>query len=113
MTMIKGITVYLHEYALTGTDILNNPVYEETTTAVDNVLVSPASEQEIVDTINLTGRKAVYTLALPKGTDVTVWNNAKVEFFDQTFRTIGMPVGGIEDLIPLDWNYKVRCEVYE
>jgi hypothetical protein len=36
-----------------------------------------------------------------------------VEFFGQRFRTIGFPTQGIEELIPLAWNKKVKVERYE
>lgn len=106
---IKGITVILHEQTVTGYNAFNEPVYMDKTTEVENVLVAPASEQEILDTINLTGRKAVYTLGIPKG-DTHDWCNTTVEFFGKPWRTIGEPIEGIEDLIPLSWNKKVRCE---
>lgn len=108
--VLKGITITLYEKTQTGADPFGNPVYTEDAVPVDNVLVSPASEQEIADTLNLTGRKAIYTLAIPKG-DTHDWTNVRVSFFGDTFRTIGMPVQGIDDMIPMEWNKKVRCEV--
>lgn len=106
---IHGITVTLHELTLDSYNAFNEAVYVPTLTSVDNVIVAPASEQEILDTINLTGRKAVYTLGIPKG-DTHVWTNTIVEFFGRKWRTIGEPIEGIEDMIPLAWNKKVRCE---
>ena len=79
--------------------------------AIKNVLVAPTSEEEILDTLNLTGRKAVYTLAIPKG-DQHQWENQDVTFFGERWHTIGMPVEGIETMIPLEWNKKVRVERY-
>ena len=110
--MLKGITVILHQHTADGVDDFNNATITDSTVEVDNVLVAPATEQEITETVNLTGRKAVYTIAIPKG-DTHDWCNTEVEFFGQKFRTIGMPIGGIEENIPLSWNYKVRCEIYE
>lgn len=110
--LIHGITVLLHQKTETDRDELNQPVYTDAVIEVDNVLVAPSTETEVNETVNLTGRKAVYTLGIPKG-DTHEWTDTIVEFFGQKFRTIGMPIGGIEDMIPLDWNYKVRCEVYE
>ena len=79
---------------------------------VENVLVAPSTEQEILDTLELTGRRAVYTLGIPKG-DNHVWTDRKVSFFGQDFRVIGAPVEGIEAMIPLEWNRKVRCEAID
>ena len=108
-TMIKGITVTLYELQETGTNAFNEAVYATVKHSVANVLVTPASEQEILDTVNLTGRKAVYTLCIPKG-DSHDWTNQYVEFFGRKWRTIGEPIMWIEDMVPLDWNMKVRVE---
>lgn len=109
---LKGITIDLYTKVQTETDDLGNPIYTETVEPVENVLVAPMSDQEILDLINLTGRKAVYQMAIPKG-DTHDWTNVKVGFFGQTFRTIGMPIEGIEEMLPLAWNKKVRVEIIE
>ena len=109
---MTGITVTLYEVKQTGTDAFNEPTYKETAVNVDNVLVSPTSTDEITDAINLYGRKAVYTLAIPKG-DTHDWENRKVSFFGQDFRVFGIPTEGIDHLIPLGWNKKVTVERYE
>jgi hypothetical protein len=112
MTRIAGITVELINEVDTGRkDEFNRAVYEDVSSFVDNVLVAPASGDEIVANDNFTGRKAVYTLAIPKG-DTHNWINARVRFFNQEFRTFGEPVMGIEANIPLDWNMKVQVEKY-
>ena len=36
----------------------------------------------------------------------------KVSFFGETFKTYGEPTQGIEHLIPLAWNKKVKVERY-
>ena len=108
---MKGITVILYEKVQTGTDSFNRPVYEKRAVNVENVLVAPASEQEVLDTLNLTGRKAIYTLAIPKW-DTHDWENCEAEFFGKRWKTVGMPIEGIEELIPLQWNKKVRVENY-
>lgn len=110
MAIIKGITVTLYDKTETGRDSFNRPQYSESEIEVKNVLVMPSTEDEITDTLNLTGRKAVYTMGIPKG-DTHNWTDKKVGFFGQTFRTIGSPIEGIEAMIPLEWNKKVRCEV--
>lgn len=109
---MKGVTVTLYVKEQSGTDGFNRPIYTETAVEVENVLIAPASTSETLDTLNLTGRKAVYTLGIPKG-DSHDWRNKKVEFFGQTFRTFGEPLQGIDDLIPLDWNMKIQVERYE
>ena len=111
MAMIKGITVVLVSKVQTGTDPFNRPIYEYMETNVDNVLVCPASTDDIVTSQDLTGKKAVYTIAIPKG-DVHDWVDAKVKFFGQEWHTLGYPIEGIEANIPLDWNKKVMVERY-
>ncbi len=111
---MKGITVDLYERTLESTDAFNRPTYTEKKVSVENVLVAPAGEagQEVLDPLNLTGRKAVYTLAIPKG-DTHVWEGNRVEFFGESWQVIGIPTEGIEDLIPLQWNRKVQVERIE
>lgn len=109
--MLKGITVTLYTVTQTGTDDFNRPIYTETAVPVDNVLVAPLSDEEVLDTINLTGRKAKYQLGIPKG-DAHDWENRRVSFFGEDFRVIGHPTEGIESMIPLAWNKKVKVESY-
>lgn len=108
---MKGITIQLVGLTKTGTDPFGNPIYEETDIDVENVLVSPTSTDDIVNQLTLTGKKAVYTLAIPKG-DTNDWEDKEVKFFGKRWRTFGFPIEGIEDLIPLDWNKKVMVERY-
>lgn len=109
MAVIKGITVTLYEKTQTGVDDFNAPVYAETAKSIDNVLVGEPSTEDITDAWNLYGKRIAYTLAIPKG-DANVWEDRKVGFFGQTFRTVGIPTQGIEENIPLDWNKKVKVE---
>lgn len=112
MARIKGITVTLINNQEIGRDPFDNPIIEDVEIAVDNVLVSPTSSDDIVNTKDLTGRTAVYTLAIPKG-DTNTWENQEVRFFGERWRVFGIPLQGIEELIPLDWNKKVMVERYE
>ena len=109
---IKGITVQLYTRTQTGTDAFNRPVYSEVVENVDNVLVAPVTDAEVVQSLDLTGKRAVYNLAIPKG-DTHEWEDRKVGFFGKDWRVINFEAGGIEDLIPLDWNSKVQVSRYE
>ena len=111
---MKGITVTLLKRTESGTDAFNRPIYTETEVPVNNVLVSPtdAGGDELLSALDLTGRKAVYTLAIPKG-DTNVWEGNRVKFFGETWQVIGIPTKGIDALIPLDWNLKVQVERIE
>ena len=110
--MFKGIPVILLEKAQSGVDGFGAPIYSETAVTVENVLVAPASAEDVVDTMNLTGRRALYTLAIPKG-DRHSWEGQRVQFFGQTWRVIGLPLSGIDALVPGQWNTKVQVERYE
>lgn len=112
MAMIKGITVTLFEKKKVGVDSFNKELFEEHPVAVENVLVAPINSNEVISQTNLVGKKAVYTLAIPKGDDHN-WENARVDFFGESWKTVGFPIGGIEQLIPLGWNKKVTVERYE
>lgn len=105
------MTIILVDKVKKGTDPFNNPTYEEQGIEVDNVLISPTSTDDIINQQSLTGKVAVYTLAIPKG-DTHEWEDKEVLFFGQRWRTFGFVTEGIEDMIPLDWNKKVMVERY-
>ncbi len=95
-TMIKGIDVKLYTNGVPET--------------VGNVLVGEPTSAETADSAEESGGLLAYTLAVPKGDDHD-WQDKKVEFFGQIFRTVGYPTKGIEENIPLDWNMKIRAEL--
>lgn len=109
---IHGISVTLYSRQKTGEDGFGRPIYEEVPETVENVLVGEPSSEEAVDTLNLTGKHLEYVLGIPKG-DSHTWTDRKIRFFKQDFRAIGAPAQGIEDMIPLEWNKKVKVERYE
>ena len=110
--MIKGIDVTLYERTKTGeTDAFGREIYDETPVTVANVLVAPASSTDVVSSTQLYGKKAVYTLGIPKG-DAHGWENCRVDFFGQSWRCFGFTYAGIEQNIPLVWNAKVQVERY-
>ncbi len=111
MGRIRGITIILYEKVKTGEDDFHRPVYEEYPVTVDNVLVAPVSSDDVTGQMNLSGKEAVYTLAIPKG-DRHIWENRTVEFFGEKWETIGIPLEGIERMIPLGWNKKVTVRRY-
>ena len=110
---MRGMTITLYDRVETGKDALNHPIYTETPVAVDNVLIAPSSVVEVLDPNNLNGRRGDYVMAIPKG-DAHDWTSGKkVSFLGKDWRIIEMPEEGIEWLIPLAWNKKVRVERYE
>ena len=112
MALIKGIPVIIKEKIEIGKDGFNRPIYNMVDKEVENVLVAPATSSDVVSSLDLTGKRAEYTLAIPKG-DTNNWEDVIVEFFGHTWKTFGIPIEGIEENIPLDWNKKVMVELYE
>ncbi|HFI0645823.1 TPA: hypothetical protein ACGO4K_001644 [Streptococcus suis] len=111
MGKIKGVPVVLIDKQVTGKNSFGHPKFEDVEIVVENVLIAPASTEDITNQINLTGKKVAYTLAIPKG-DVHNWTNKEVRFFGQRWRTVGEPLEGLDHLIPLEWNKKVQVERY-
>lgn len=109
---MRGVTVILYETTQTGVDDFNRPIYTETAVPVDNVLIGEPSTEDIANELNLSGKRLAYTLAIPKG-DAHTWEGRDVSFWGERFRVIGKPTQGIEYLIPLSWNKKVKVERYE
>lgn len=109
--MLRGIDVTLYEKHKVGEDDFHAPVYEETPVTVHNVLVGEPDAAAVVSELQLNGRRLAYVLALPKG-DAHDWHNVTVEFWGQKFRTYGDVTEGIEAMIPLRWNRKVKVERY-
>lgn len=114
MARLKGITITLINKKEIARDPLGSPIYEDIEIEVNNVLVNPTSAEakDVIGRLNLDGRKAVYTLAIPKG-DTNIWEGQEVIFFDKRWKVFGSVMEGIEKLIPLDWNKKVTVERYE
>lgn len=112
MNRIKGITVTLIQKIEGDRDEFNHPTYTEQRISVENVLVSPTSSNDILNNVSLDGHTLVYSLAIPKG-DTNEWTDAIVEFYGRKWHVIGIPLEGIEDMIPLEWNKKVTVEAYE
>lgn len=112
MARIKGQTVILHTEVLKEKDPFGKSIMTTTPIEVENVIIAPSSADDITTSINLTGRKAVYTLGIPKE-DTHDWENKVIEFFGYKWKSFGIPLQGQEELIPLSWNKKVMVERYE
>lgn len=108
---IKGITITLYERTQTGTNAFNAPIYKEIPVAVENVLVSPLSSDAVLSELQMSGKHAVYELCIPKG-DTHTWEDRRVEFFGSEWHTFGAPLRLIDELVPLDWNLRIKVERY-
>lgn len=112
MNLIKGMEVTLYDKVQVGQDNFDMPIYEEKPIVVEDVLVGLPTTDDITVNETMYGKKTTYMLAIPKG-DTHEWENRKVSFFGQTFRTFGNVIQGIEENIPLRWNKKISVERYE
>lgn len=112
MGLIKGITISLWEKTSTSDDPFGAPIWQETEKKIENVLITPVSEEDKATELNMTGKKVVYELSIPKG-DENIWTDRKVSFYGENFRTVGIPKELIESMCPLDWNKKIKVERYE
>ena len=110
--LIKGIPIIYVNRTKTGADAFGVDIYTETEETINNVLFTTASETDIPETNDLTKRKEVYILGIPKG-DNHDWIDCIVKINGERFKSVGFPVQGIETLVPTDWHKKVRvirCE---
>lgn len=108
--MIRGTTVTLYERTQTGTDAYGSPVYTETPTAVDDVLVGEPESGVVPDLLEPRGVRTSYTIALRKG-DAHAWEGCRVDLpepFGGSYYVSGGPTAGIPANVPTRWNAKVR-----
>lgn len=112
MTILKGIEIILLDKVENGVDEFNHHIFVDKEIVVKNVLVAPVKTEDVLNIVNLTGKRAEYQLGIPKG-DTNTWENREVVFFGKKWRTIGIPQEGIESMIPLSWNRKIMVERYE
>lgn len=110
-SLIKGIPVTLFDKRQTGTDGFGDPVYTETPIVVENVLVTPVAATDVINDLQLYGKRAEYELCIPKG-DTHVWEDRRVDFFGHSFHAFGFVAEYIDNLVPLDWNRKIKVERY-
>ena len=109
MAMLKGITVTLISKEFSGKDPFGAPIFEDKEIVVNNVLISPTSAEDVINQLTITGKRAIYTLAIPKGAEY-VWEDHEVHFFGETWLVFGIPLQGMEELISSACNKKVMVE---
>ena len=112
MGLIKGIPITLWTKTSSENDPFGAPIWVEKAETVNNVLIKPVSEEDKTAELDLTGKKIVYELSIPKG-DTNEWTDRKVTFYGEDFHTVGIPTELISFMVPLDWNKKIKVERYE
>lgn len=110
-SLIRGITVTLYEKTVTGTDAFNATVYSEAPVKVDNVLVSPASSEDLTGEEQLEGKKEICVIHIPKE-NANNWENSRVEFRGQKWKTFGFVQQYITGNVPMDWDKQIKAERY-
>lgn len=110
--MLNGIAIQILVKTPNGSDEFNRPTYSEHWETVEDVLVAPSSSDDVVNEMSISGKRINYTLGIPKG-DSHEWSHTLVRFFGETFETVGLPMEGIEAMIPLRWNKKISVARYE
>lgn len=108
---MKGTTVGLVVKTQTGTDPFGHPIYSEETVQIDDVLVGQPTSEDVISTLELTGKRIAYVLGIPKG-DTHVWEDTEVIIWGDRYKTIGFPVTGEQKNIPLRWGKNVKVERY-
>lgn len=107
MSMLKGITITLLEETLGEPDAFGRPVKSVIPVPVDNVLVSPVSNDDAATEYNLSGIRVVYTLSIPKG-DTHKWKGSEVIINGEHYFTSGDALVYHEALTPGEWNKTVK-----
>ena len=111
---MKGTTIQLLEKVQTGVNPVNEPIIEEHWIEVAGVLVGQPTTDDVTNTLQLYGKRVEYVLGIPKG-DTHNWVDTEVILpapFTGHFRTIGYPITGEPENIPLGWGQNVKVERY-
>lgn len=110
---IKGIPITLYVKTQDGIDAFNRPIYKETEITIDNVVVGQPSSDDVINEINLSGKRISYVLAIPAD-DTHDWENVTVGFYGARWRTIGTPKQYMDGFMGANfpWNKQISVEKY-
>ena len=108
---MKGMTVQLVKKTQSGTDLFGAPIETEEIVDVPDCLVGQPTSDDIAATMEMYGKKIAYVVGVPKG-DENEWVDTDVIIWGERFRTIGYPMTGIQETIPLRWGKNVKVERY-
>lgn len=108
---MKGMTVQLVKKTQSGTDPFGAPIETEEIVDVPDCLVGQPTSDDIAATMEMYGKKIAYVVGVPKG-DENEWVDTDVIIWGERFRTIGYPMTGIQENIPLRWGKNVKVERY-
>lgn len=107
---MKGETVIVERRAEAGTDDLNNPTYETTSSEVSNVLVCPGSTSDVIGSIRPDGAEVTYTLHFPKTFSGSL-RGCRISVRGEWFSVIGDPKPYALESCPTEWCMPVEVGV--
>lgn len=108
---MKGTTVKVLQKTVTGQNEMHEDIVTETWIDVPDVLVGQPTTDDITSTLQLYGKRIEYVLGIPKG-DTNDWVDTEVEIWGEKYKTIGYPMTGEKENIPLRWGKNVKVERY-
>lgn len=108
---MTGETVTITQRSEVGRDGFNNPIFEDTETDVENVLVAPATGDDVIESVRPEGSEVKYTLYFPK-TFVGKLENERVKVRGDWLDVIGCPDCFDLNNCPTDWNMVVKVGVF-
>ena len=108
---MKGTTVKVLQKTVTGQNEMHEDIVTEKWIDVPDVLVGQPTTDDITSTLQLYGKRIEYVLGIPKG-DTNDWVDTEVEIWGEKYKTIGYPMTGESENIPLRWGKNVKVERY-
>lgn len=108
---MKTMTVQLSVKTQSGYDPFGAPIETEELIDVPGCLVGQPSSDDIVQTMEMYGKRIAFVIGVPKG-DENTWTDTDVIIWGERFHTIGFPETGIQENIPLKWGKNVKVERY-
>ena len=108
---MKGTTVKVLQKTVTGQNEMHEDIVTEKWIDVPDVLVGQPTTDDITSTLQLYGKRIEYVLGIPKG-DANDWVDTEVEIWGEKYKTIGYPMTGESENIPLRWGKNVKVERY-
>jgi hypothetical protein len=112
--MLKGTDIYLVKETITGYDDFNQPIVSPEEIKIEDCLVGQPTTDDITTTTDLYGKKIAYVIGIPKSCPygAEYFTDAIIKFNGDTYKTIGKPLCGIPENIPLRWAFNVKVECY-
>lgn len=107
--MLRGETVQVKTFEVTGEDVYNAPVTVESVETVDNVLVAPQNTEDLGEDRPV-GVEKRYTLYFPKSYGKPI-ENAEILVRGEWLRTVGYSDIYDPAICPTDWNMVVEVGV--